>query len=187
MAEWKRRNRRRNTSKLLSYVLRHCPETMGIQLDGSGWADVAELLVALERHGKPLTREELEEVVATNNKQRFAFSEDGQRIRASQGHSIPVDLGLKPLAPPRALYHGTAESKLDGILREGLTRGNRNHVHLSPDAETAIKVGRRHGKPVVLEIHAAKMDAEGFKFYLSDNGIWLTDHVPVKYLVPPDR
>ena len=187
LGDHKYKSRRRNVSKFLSYVLRHNPDTIGIELDEAGWVDVNELLAGCERNGRHLTREELAEVVATNDKQRFAFSQDGRSIRASQGHSIPVDLGYAPTPPPAVLYHGTVEGNLPAITREGITKGDRHAVHLSPDRETAAKVGSRHGRPVVLEIDAAAMHADGHRFYLSANGVWLTEHVPPAYVSFPGR
>jgi putative RNA 2'-phosphotransferase len=174
------------TSKFLSLVLRHRPEFVGIALDEAGWVEVDRLLEALGRHGRPLTRAELDHVVATNDKRRFALSDDGLRIRASQGHSVAVELQYEPLAPPELLYHGTAESSLPSIRRCGLRRGSRHHVHLSPDAATARRVGQRHGRPVVLVVRAGAMHAAGHVFYLSANGVWLTEHVPVDHLEFPE-
>lgn len=178
---------RTRTSKFLSLVLRHEPERIGLALDANGWANVDELLTKCSQHGVSLQRAELEEVVATNEKKRFALSEDGQRIRASQGHSIEVSLGYAPQAPPPRLFHGTATRFLSSIHSEGLRKGERHHVHLSGDEETARKVGQRHGKPAVLVIDAAAMHAAGHAFYLSDNGVWLTEHVPPEFIeFPPE-
>ncbi|MCX6031787.1 MAG: RNA 2'-phosphotransferase [Chloroflexi bacterium] len=175
-------------SKFLSRVLRHHPEDLGLFLDAQGWADVAQLLTQARRHGVVITPEPLQEIVAQNDKQRFAFSEDGTRIRASQGHSIPVDLGLEPTQPPEFLYHGTAARFVTAIRERGLVPGHRNHVHLSADEDTAARVGGRHGSPIVLEVRAGLMHAAGYRFYLSANGVWLTEHVPVEYLgFPPDQ
>lgn len=174
------------TSKFLSFVLRHQPESIGIQLDDQGWVDVEELLAAAGRHGRQLDRVLLERVVETNDKRRFAFSEDRLKIRANQGHSVEIDLGLVPVEPPDLLYHGTATRFLDSIRAGGLTSGERRHVHLSPDAETAVAVGRRHGKPVVLTVQAGRMHAAGHPFFLSANGVWLTDRVPTEYLLIPN-
>lgn len=171
-----------NKSKFLSYVLRHRPDSIGITLDENGWVDVDLLLAAAERHGKSLSRTSLEQIVATNDKKRFAFSNDGRRIRANQGHSVSVDLDLEPTVPPEFLYHGTVERFLDSIRAEGLVRGNRHHVHLSPDEATARKVGSRRGKPVILVVEAARMHAAGHEFFRSANNVWLTDTVPVKFL-----
>jgi len=173
-------------SRLLSFVLRHKPETIGIQLDHEGWVPVTTLLAALQTHGSPVSMDELQEVVATNEKQRFAFSADGMCIRASQGHSITVDLGYQPVAPPEILYHGTGEKYIQQIRQEGLRKRSRRHVHLSPDHATALAVGQRHGKPVILEVLAGAMARNGYRFFLSDNGVWLTDAVPVEYLVFPE-
>jgi putative RNA 2'-phosphotransferase len=172
-------------SKFLSLVLRHKPETIGLFLDSQGWARVDELLTKARAAGVPLTEELLREVVEQNDKQRFALSDDGTRIRANQGHSINIDLGLEPLTPPQFLYHGTATRFLDLIKHQGLIAGNRQYVHLSLDEQTAVKVGQRHGRPVVLIIQAATMNEEGLKFYRSANGVWLTERVPVEYLVFP--
>jgi putative RNA 2'-phosphotransferase len=172
-------------SKFLSLVLRHKPETIGLSLDRGGWARVDELIAAANRAGMPLDQASLQQVVEQNNKQRFAFSDDGQRIRASQGHSLPIDLGLEPLAPPQVLYHGTATRFLNSIRRQGLVPRGRTHVHLSPDEPTAVRVGKRHGKPVVLTVQAGRMHQDGFRFYLSANGVWLTEKVPAEYLVFP--
>lgn len=172
-------------SKFLSLVLRHDPGTIGITLDPSGWVPVDELLSAAARSGKQITREQLDEVVATNDKKRFAFSPDGTLIRASQGHSVEVDLGLAPVEPPERLFHGTATRSVEAIRAEGLVRQSRQHVHLSPDEETAIRVGQRHGKPVVLIVRAGQMHRNGHAFYQSDNGVWLTASVPPEYLEIP--
>ena len=172
-------------SKFLSLVLRHDPSAIGIRLDEAGWFDVDVLLNALRLRQPNFTREVLDVLVATNEKKRFAFSEDGKRIRASQGHSIGVDLGLQPVAPPEELYHGTAGRNLESIRASGLTRGTRDHVHLSPDTETAIRVGMRHGKPVVLVIHAAEMAASRHALFLSENGVWLTEAVPPEFIDYP--
>jgi putative RNA 2'-phosphotransferase len=169
-------------SKFLSFVLRHKPETIHITLDDHGWTDVGILLTRMHEHGFDITREMLEDVVATNSKSRFAFNEDHSRIRASQGHSVTVDLGYNAQQPPPVLYHGTAEHIVPLILETGLEKRSRHHVHLSAETKTAAAVGQRYGKPVVLQIAALEMFNEGYKFYLADNNVWLTDHVPVKYL-----
>lgn len=171
------------TSKFLSLVLRHQPGTIGIKLDEAGWVPVKELIEASRAHGFALTREELQTVVENNDKQRFSFSPDGLLIRANQGHSIEIELGLAPSTPPTMLYHGTAERFLPSIKTRGLLKGQRHHVHLSAEAETAIKVGQRHGRPVVLLVQSGRMQQDGIDFYLSTNGVWLTEHVPVSYLV----
>jgi putative RNA 2'-phosphotransferase len=169
-------------SKLLSYVLRHRPDSIGLTLDAHGWADVGELLACLAAQGKAVDRALLERVVAENDKQRFAFNEDGSRIRASQGHSIDVDLQLRAAAPPAVLYHGTASRFLKSILATGLRAGARQHVHLSADQATATRVGARRGFPAVLVVDAARMHADGIAFYQSDNGVWLTGDVKPSYL-----
>jgi putative RNA 2'-phosphotransferase len=169
-------------SKFLSFVLRHKPKAIGITLDAEGWVAVDELLAAGARHGQSITWQQVEEVVATNDKKRFSFSPDGQLIRANQGHSVEVDLGLAPVEPPDLLYHGTVERVLDSIRKEGLLRGNRHHVHLSADRETATRVGQRRGRPVVLVVEAGRMFRDGYSFYQSENGVWLAKTVPPKYL-----
>ncbi|QIL74528.1 RNA 2'-phosphotransferase [Hymenobacter sp. HDW8] len=169
-------------SKKLSYVLRHKPEEFGLQLDAQGWVDVAELLRALHARGHEAKLEQLHNVVATNDKQRFSLSTDGTKIRANQGHSVAVDLALAAVAPPELLYHGTATRFLDSIRKDGLRSGSRQHVHLSADAETAEAVGRRHGKPVVLIVQAGRLHWAGGLFYLSANGVWLTEAVPPPFL-----
>ncbi len=176
------RNRLVRTSKFLSLVLRHKPEVIGLELDDAGWAPVSELVRRAREHGRELSESTIREVVETNDKRRFSLSADGTRIRARQGHSIRVDLGLEPVTPPGVLYHGTARRFLRSIRRQGLLRGERHHVHLSPDEATAHAVGRRHGRPVVLRVDAGRMHADGHAFYLSENGVWLTDQVPAEYL-----
>jgi len=175
-----------HTSKFLSLVLRHQPEKIGITLDSAGWVDVATLIDAMAKHGKPLTELQLRHVVETSDKKRFALSEDGRRIRASQGHSVEVELGYEPTTPPDVLYHGTVERFLPSIRSGGLQKGQRHHVHLSRDVETATKVGDRRGEAVILSIDAAGMAREGLLFYVSANGVWLTDHVPAKFIRFPD-
>ena len=171
-------------SKFLSLVLRHEPGAIGIELDRQGWADVDELVARCAAHGTPITREVLETLVATSPKRRFALSEDGRRVRASQGHSIDVELGYEPATPPETLYHGTVETILDAIRDEGLRRMERHHVHLSADLETATIVGRRRGRAVVLRVDAGRMHRDGHAFFVSANGVWLTEHVPPAYLEP---
>lgn len=172
-------------SKFLSLILRHKPQKYGLTLDPHGWAQIDEVIRAANRAGIPLTYPLLQQVVAENDKQRFAISEDGRAIRARQGHSIPVDLELAPREPPAQLYHGTAERFLPSIRAQGLVRRSRQFVHLSPDVQTATAVGKRHGTPVVLTVNSGAMYRDGFSFYLSENGIWLVESVPVKYLVFP--
>ncbi len=163
-------------------MLRHRPGDVGLTLDDAGWVDVEDLLDALAAHGRAVTRAELEHVVATNDKRRFAFDDTGTRIRASQGHSVAVDLGLAAAEPPPVLFHGTPERSLAAIRAEGLRPGNRHAVHLSPDVATARAVGERRGRPVVLAVDAAAMAADGAVFTRSDNGVWLVDAVPPRYL-----
>lgn len=169
-------------SKFLSKHLRHHPGRLGLRLEPGGWVAVDALLAACAAHGMPMTRAELDEVVARNDKQRYAYDESGARIRANQGHSILVDLDLAPATPPATLFHGTSTAALTAIRREGLRKMRRHHVHLSPDTETARRVGARHGAPVVLAVAAAAMVAAGFTFYCSANGIWLVEAVPPEYL-----
>lgn len=169
-------------SKYLSKHLRHQPERIGLKLQPGGWVNVDTLLRACARHGFPLSREELDVVVRDNDKQRFAFDERGERIRAQQGHSVEVDLQLDPLDPPPVLYHGTAAQFVDAIKANGLLKMRRHHVHLSPDTETATRVGARRGRPVIFAVDAARMAADGFTFYRSGNNVWLVDHVPPTYL-----
>jgi len=172
-------------SKFLSLVLRHEPERIGIVLDDAGWTDVAALLEAAAHHGVAITRDQLAEVVAASDKQRFALSPDGARIRANQGHSVDVDLRLDPVPPPATLYHGTVDKFLASIRSKGLLKGERHHVHLSADAITATKVGERRGKPVVLAIRADAMADAGHTFFRSANGVWLVDTVPPEFLEFP--
>ena len=169
-------------SKRLSYVLRHRPDSVGLSLDDAGRVGVDDLLAALVRSGMGLTRAELEAVVTGNDKQRFAFDETGTRIRASQGHSVPVALGYRPELPPDVLFHGTVRQFLPAILAEGLLPGRRHAVHLSPDVATARTVGGRRGEPVILRVDAGAMVADGNSFSRSANGVWLTDAVPARYL-----
>jgi putative RNA 2'-phosphotransferase len=169
-------------SKYLSKHLRHQPEALGLTLAPGGWVGVDELLAACARARFPVSRDELLEVVAKNDKQRFAFDNTGRLIRANQGHSTPVDLQLAPATPPDVLYHGTATKTLAAVLAGGLKKMARHHVHLSPTPDAARKVGGRHGKPVVLAVDAAAMAKDGATFYRSANGVWLADAVPPRYL-----
>lgn len=166
------------TSKFLSLILRHKPQLIGIELDEHGWADVEELI----RRVKGLDLATLEQIVATDDKQRYSFSADKKLIRANQGHSIPVDVELFELEPPEVLYHGTAEKFGTSINAQGLLKMSRLYVHLSRDVETAEKVGRRHGKPKIFLVESLRMFNDGYKFFRSVNGVWLTEHVPAKYL-----
>jgi|SRR5579884_1246071 len=170
------------TSKFLSKHLRHAPGRLGLTLEPGGWVPVDALLAACARAGLPLTRPELDEVVERNNKRRFSYDATGERIRANQGHSVVVDLQLAPQSPPAVLYHGTGETAVEAIRREGLRKMRRHHVHLSPDVPTATAVGRRHGRPVVFAVDAAAMARDGHTFYRSANGVWLVDAVPPRYL-----
>jgi putative RNA 2'-phosphotransferase len=165
-------------SKYLSFVLRHKPESIALELDTHGWAKIDELIEKI--HEMELTKELIEEVVAKNDKQRFII--EGDKIRANQGHSIEIDLELEAVEPPDVLYHGTATRFLESIMQNGLTKQERQYVHLSKNIETAIAVGKRHGKVVILELDSKRMFEEGYLFYLSKNGVWLTDSVPTVYL-----
>lgn len=175
-----------STSKFLSLVLRHQPQTVGVTPDRHGWVPIDELLEKCGACGHPITRALLEEVVATSPKQRFAISEDGLRVRANQGHSIEVELGYEPAQPPEWLFHGTIGSVLQAIRAEGLTKMSRHHVHLSADETTARAVGARRGRPIVLRIATGRMHDDGHVFFLSANGVWLTNHVPADYIVFPE-
>ena len=169
-------------SKFLSLVLRHNPSLIGIELDSNGWVKVEELLVKLRTKDIHLSLSDLRSLVETNNKRRFAFSTEFEQIRANQGHSVEIDLDYPKQTPPTFLFHGTAESSLDLIMKGGLKKMKRHHVHLSQDKTTAFNVGLRHGKPVILKIAAKRMVEQNFDFFLSDNGVWLTDFVPVQYI-----
>lgn len=169
-------------SRFMSLVLRHDPGSIGLSLDPNGWASVQELIKCMSQHGRKVDRNLIQSVVETSDKQRFRISDDGLLIRASQGHSVAIDLKLTAKSPPQWLYHGTAVKSMPAIERQGLLKQSRQHVHLSLDQVTARKVGARHGKPVVLEVMAQLMQQHGYKFYLAENGVWLTDHVPPDYL-----
>ncbi len=173
-------------SKFLSLVLRHQPETIEISLDEMGWVDVEDLLSALRRHRRELTLEQLKEIVRSNDKQRFSFNESETRIRASQGHSLTVDLGYEPAEPPKILYHGTPEHFVESIRENGLNKQQRHAVHLHTDINTSMSVGQRRGRPVLLKIQSERMNAEGCLFYVTPNYVWLTDHVPPKYIIFPE-
>ena len=168
--------------KYLSKHLRHQPARLGLTLAPGGWVPVADLLAACTRHQFPITPAELAEVVARNNKQRFALDPTGTLIRANQGHSVTIDLQLTPVPPPAVLYHGTAAHLIASIQREGLRKMRRHHVHLSREPATARTVGARHGVPVVFVVDAAALHQAGYEFYCSENGVWLVDHVPPAYL-----
>jgi putative RNA 2'-phosphotransferase len=169
-------------SKFLSKHLRHAPEDLGLTLEAGGWVRVTDLLAGCERANFRVSPAELREVVEKNDKKRFSFDETGERIRANQGHSTEVDLQLTPRTPPDVLYHGTAAHFVEDILKSGVQRMSRHHVHLSTTVETAAAVGKRHGKPVILRVDAAAMSRDGLTFYCSDNGVWLVDEIPPRYL-----
>jgi putative RNA 2'-phosphotransferase len=175
-------NQTTHLSKLLSYILRHKPEAYGIVLDGKGYTNVDELINKLNAHNENISFEILKHIVDTTNKKRFAFNEDFTKIRASQGHSVDVELGYTEQQPPEILYHGTVEKFLASIMKDGLQKMQRHHAHLSTDKATAIKVGERRGKPIILEIKSGDMFSAGYTFYLSHNGVWLIDHVPSHYI-----
>lgn len=172
-------------SKFLSFVLRHRPESIGIVLDESGWVDIEILLKACADSGKAITIAKLKHIVETNDKKRFMISPDGKRVRASQGHSLSVELGYEPAKPPARLFHGTASRFIESIKKKGLHRGKRHHVHLCLSEATALSVGSRYGKPVLLKIDSARMHQDGYLFFLSDNNVWLTESVPFQYIEFP--
>jgi len=172
-------------SKLLSLGLRHDPNALSLTIDHAGWTDVSAVLRGLAARGEAIDEEELEEIVATSDKQRFALSPDGTRIRANQGHSIDVDLGLSPLEPPPTLFHGTVDRFVDSIRKDGILRRARTHVHLSAETDTAtIVAGRRKGEQVILTIRAREMHDAGYRFFRSENGVWLTEAVPPQFIDP---
>ena len=172
----------KTTSKFLSLILRHQPESVGIQLDENGWVEVNVLLAAINIRGRALSLEQLQCVVRDNDKQRFAFSEDGKRIRANQGHSVNVDLDYQPATPPKVLLHGTPEKFVESIRAEGLKKMARHHVHLHTNPDIAAAVGRRRGKEVVLRVDAQRMHEQGHEFFVTPNGVWLVDSVPPEFL-----
>lgn len=173
--------------KYIAYLLRHYPEDIGMQLDKNGWADTQELIVGIKKRYAGFNMYDLEEIVRTDNKQRYSFNEDKTHIRANQGHSVNVDVELKEMKPPSVLYHGTGEKYVSSIDKNGLIPKGRLYVHLSKDTETATAVGKRHGKPIIYMVLSVKMADDGYKFYLSENGVWLTKEVPIKYLVKGTR
>jgi putative RNA 2'-phosphotransferase len=173
-------------SKFLSLILRHKPQVIGLSLDRQGWANIEELIDLVNQHGIPLSRDLLEIVVVTNDQQRFAFNGDRSKIRANQGHSLAINLGLSSCQPPSELFHGTATRSLASIRSQGLVSGQRQHVHLTADQSTAIKIGQRHGQPTVLKVAAEAMYLAGFEFFVSENGVWLTDTVPPRYIQFPN-
>ena len=162
-------------------VLRHKPDAVGIKLDTHGWAEVSAIVSAFSKMGT-FTVAMLNEIVRDDEKKRYSFSADGTKIRANQGHSVKVDVELKEAVPPDVIYHGTGREYIESINKEGLLPRQRLYVHLSGDVETALKVGKRHGEPFIYKILAGKMVDAGYKFYLSENGVWLTKAVPVKFL-----
>ena len=163
-------------------VLRHAPERIGLELNKEGYADVEDLLSKMNSRGDNIDIKTLTHIVATNPKKRFAFNADKTMIRANQGHSITIDHGFKPIVPPEILYHGTGQQSVPSILKNGIDKRKRHHVHLSLDIDSALKVGQRHGKPVILAIKALEMNHNGHEFYLSENDVWLTDYVPAEYI-----
>ena len=169
-------------SKFLSLVLRHSPEKIDLELDSAGWANVDDLLTKMNSNGQSINFDILQFIVETNKKKRFAFNSDKTKIRANQGHSIKIEHGFESITPPEILYHGTGKKSIESILRTGIEKRDRHHVHLSADKETALKVGQRHGKPVILEIMSLKMNENGHKFYMSENNVWLTDFVPTEFI-----
>ena len=169
-------------SRYMALLLRHKPEIAGLVLDKQGWADVDMLLKCISENMEPVSFERLCEIVKNDSKQRYSFNEDKSRIRANQGHSVNVDVGLKVAVPPEYLYHGTATRCVESIDRGGIIRKTRLYVHLSRDTETATQVGMRHGKPFIYRVKSGEMARDGYVFYLSENGVWLTENVPVKYL-----
>ena len=177
----------KSISVFISLVLRHKPEAAGITLDRNGWADVSALLKGVSGAGYPLDMQTLEEIVATDEKGRYSFNENKTKIRANQGHSVNVDVELTEAEPPEYLWHGTGMKSKDAICKQGLLPQSRLYVHLSADAETAVKVGSRHGKPYIFCVKAGEMYRAGFVFYRSVNGVWLTKQVPPEYLAGVDK
>ncbi len=175
-------NRKTKISKFLSLILRHKPDTIGLHLDENGWAKIEELLAKSHIGGNSFSREELIEVVESNDKRRFSFDDSGEKIRAAQGHSLPVEIEFEEKIPPKILYHGTAEKNVKSIREKGLRKMQRHHVHLSTDPETARTVGLRYGKPIVFQIDTEKMLAKKFRFFVSANGVWLVPEVPPEFL-----
>ncbi|HBF5205141.1 TPA: RNA 2'-phosphotransferase [Clostridioides difficile] len=169
-------------SIFISLILRHKPETIGIKLDDYGYADVNELIEKINNTGRNINIEILEQIVKEDNKQRYSFNDDRSKIRANQGHSINVNVELRELESPKYLYHGTATRFLDNIKNEGIIKQSRLYVHLSRDIDIAVKVGKRHGTPVILKINTGKMYENGYKFYLSENNVWLCEYIPFKYV-----
>lgn len=175
-------NKNDKLSVFISLILRHKPEVIGITLDNKGYADVNELIKGVNKSGRYLDLDILKEIVKTDKKGRYSFNDDFSKIRANQGHSIKVNIEMKELTPPKFLYHGTSDKNLKSIVTDGIKKMNRLHVHLSDNIETAIQVGKRHGNPIILKINTEKMSSHGYKFYLSENGVWLTEYVPTLYI-----
>lgn len=169
--------------KFISLILRHSPETIGLELDENGWADVKKLLDGMNQKGRRIDFSLLNEIVEKNNKKRYEFSHDYKKIRACQGHSIEINLDLESVEPPEILFHGTAIRSLESIKKDGINKGDRQHVHLSEDYDTAYNVGKRHGKPYIIKVLSGKMHKDGKKFYISKNKVWLTDDIDSKYLL----
>lgn len=169
-------------SKFISLILRHKPEEIGLKLDEYGYINTSDLIKGLNRKGYKVTISDIERIVAEDNKQRYSFNDDKSKIKANQGHSIAVNLELQAIEPPKVLYHGTATRFSESICKDGIKKQNRQYVHLSADIETAEKVGRRHGELVIFKIDGEQMYKDGYKFFLSENKVWLTDYVPIKYL-----
>lgn len=175
-------NKHKNIGKLMSLALRHNPAVLNLELDPQGWVPVDDLIKGIQSKGIRMDLERLTEIVETNDKKRYSFSDDKLKIRANQGHSISVDLGLEPIEPPYTLYHGTVGKFVTEILEKGLLRMSRQHLHLSHTKDTAVVVGSRRGRPVILKIKAKEMYEKGYDFYRSENGVWLTDHVPPEFI-----
>ena len=183
MKSGKSDRRMRNTSKFISLILRHNPQVIGISLDEHGWANVQDLIEGINRtEGHSLDMDTLEEIVRTDEKQRYSFSEDHKLIRANQGHSIPVDVELEEKTPPDILWHGIGQKDVSSIDVQGLIPKSRLYVHLSSDMETARKIGSRHGRPIIYQVDCRKMTEDGYRFFLSANQVWLTKEVPAEYL-----
>lgn len=175
-------NQDENMGRFISLILRHHPETVGIQLDAHGWANVDELLHGINVSGRKIDMKMLERIVQNNNKKRYSFNEDKTKIRANQGHSIKVDVEMQEIIPPNELYHGTADRFMDSIKEKGILKMSRQYVHLSLDVETAVMVGKRHGKPIILVVDTKNMLEDGYTFWLSDNGVWQSEDIPWKYV-----
>ena len=181
------KKKQKTISKFMSLVLRHQPDKAGLVLDDAGWVGVEDLLAGMQRVGRDVTREILESVVQENDKQRFQFSADGTMIRATQGHSVDVELGYEKAEPPEFLCHGTPTQFVEPIRCEGLKKQKRHHVHLHADQNLASSVGQRRGTPVVLKIEAKRMFDAGHEFFVSPNDVWLTDHVPPDFIQFPNE